>query len=162
MELSRQDALRLLGLDEGFGTLELKRARRRALSIHHPDHGGSAGDVLRVEKACELLSRATPAREKVDVPLVRRANDKPSFTIDVLPVDAFELLLVAASELGDVCDDDPPYRLEIRMHEPEDTWVVLELVPDAGGSTVSISLESASPVAIEDVRDSWIRALNTL
>lgn len=163
--VNRTDAIRLLGLDEGFRPIDLRRARRRALIAHHPDHGGSREALVDVERAAELLgsqpldagpSRAEPGRR------VRRGSDRPSFTIDVLPVDAFEILLLAAAELADVCDDDPPYRLEVRMLDPVDTWVTFEVVPDAGSSTVSITVESARGIDIEAVRDLWITTINAL
>ena len=90
---------------------------------------------------------------------VRR--DCPSFTISLLPVEAYELLLIAAAELGDLADDEPPYRMEVRMIDPM-TWVTLELVPDAGASTVTISVESPGNVDVDVVRDMWIEALNGL
>lgn len=156
MALSRIEALALLGLGEGFGHEDLKRARRRALLLHHPDHGGSASRLAEVEQACEILARA-PASGRSEV---RRASDRPSFTIDVLPVEAFEFLLLAAAELGDIADDDPPYRLEVRMHEPRDTWVVLEVVPDAGGSTISLFAESPTAFTVESLRDTWVDSIN--
>ena len=156
MSLSRRDALTLLGLQEGFDADELKRARRRALLVNHPDHGGSSSGIADVEKACAILGDS-PTLEPT---LIRRGSDRPSFTIDVLPVEAFEFLLIAAAELGDVANDDPPYRLEIRMHEPRDTWVVLDVVPDAGRSTISIYAEGPSPFLVENIRDAWVEAVN--
>ena len=74
-----------------------------------------------------------------------------------------EAMLVVASWLGEVLDDDPPYRLDTHLHEPAPCWCRLELVPDAGASTVSITLanEAGQPVPeIEQVRDIWIEQLN--
>ena len=62
--------------------------------------------------------------------------DTPSFTIDVLPVDAFEALLVVCSWMGEMLVDDPPYVLEAFLHDPEPCWCRLDLVPDAGATTV--------------------------
>ena len=77
-------------------------------------------------------------------------------------MEAFEILLLAAAELAEVCDDDPPYRLEARMNDPADTWVMFEIVPDAGSSTVSMFVESAIGVDIEVIRDVWIATINGL
>lgn len=93
---------------------------------------------------------------------VRRGSDRPSFTLDVLPVDAFEVLLLAASELGEIGDDDPPYRLEVRLQDPAETWMTFEIFPDAGGSTVSFSLEGPTSVDVEAIRDVWITTINSL
>jgi len=93
-------------------------------------------------------------------------RDEPSFTVDALPAEAFEALLVAASWLGEVLDDDPPYRLEVALNEPAPCWCRLDLVPDAGGSTVSLIVApiergGQAPLA-DDVRDTWVAALNQL
>ena len=62
-------------------------------------------------------------------------------------------------------DDDPPYRLDVDLAEPFDCWCRVELVPDAGSSTVSLTLASRDgrPVPdIDRVRDTWVMTLNTL
>ena len=64
-------------------------------------------------------------------------HDAPSFTIDHLPAEAFEALLVVTSWMGEVLVDDPPYVLEVHLTEPGPCWCRLDLVPDAGGSTVT-------------------------
>jgi hypothetical protein len=157
--------MRLLGLEGEFQPLDLRRARRRALIANHPDHGGSREALADVERAAHLLEgphRVTTPVTREPATRVRRGTDRPSFTVDVLPVEAFEILFLAASELADVCDDDPPYRLEVRMNDPVDTWVTFEIVPDAGSSTVSIAVESAIGVDIEVIRDVWIATINGL
>lgn len=158
--MKRAEALALLGLVEGFDALELRRARRLALLENHPDHGGSREALDTVERAIEILLGPLQEVPAVDVLRVRRGTDRPSFTVSALPVEAFELLLLAAAELGDVSDDDPPYRLEVRMHEPLDTWVSFEIVPDAGSSTVSMSVEGRTGFNIEDIRDVWVATIN--
>ncbi len=96
--------------------------------------------------------------------------DAPSFTVDALPAETFEALLVAASWIGEVLDDDPPYLLECHLHEPAPCWCRLDVVPDAGGSTVSITvatpagegLASTELTFVERVRDVWVEQLNQL
>lgn len=99
-------------------------------------------------------------------------HDEPSFTVDALPAETFEALLVVASWIGEVLDDDPPYVLECHLTEPAPCWCRLSLVPDAGGSTVSIlvvrSVEDPGagahdePEFVEQVRDVWVEHLNSL
>ncbi len=167
--MERSAALALLGLGDDFDDVALRRARRLALIANHPDHGGSREKLDAVECAYTVLSseKADLANGAVrfrveDVVRLRRGSDRPSFTIEALPVDAYELLLMAAAELGDVADDDPPYRLEVRMSEPPSTWVSLELVPDAGASTVSLVVESQVALDIDRVRDAWVDTINAL
>jgi hypothetical protein len=167
--VERSAALALLGLGDVFDDAALRRARRLALIANHPDHGGSREKLYAVECAYTVLSTEDAdlangaMRFRVeDVVRLRRGSDRPSFTIEALPVDAYELLLMAAAELGDVADDDPPYRLEVRMNEPPATWVSLELVPDAGASTVSLVVESQVALDIDRVRDAWVDTINAL
>jgi hypothetical protein len=94
-------------------------------------------------------------------------RDAPSFTVDALPAETFEALLVAVSWIGEVLDDDPPYLLECHLFQPAPCWCRLEVVPDAGGSTVSITVagtdaESVEPGFVEQVRDVWVEQLNQL
>jgi hypothetical protein len=122
---------------------------------------------------------STPAptrRQRRPPPAPRRRHveqDSPSFTIDALPAEAFEALLVVASWIGEVVDDDPPYVLECRLDEPVPCWCRVDLVPDAGGSTVSLIVAAlddapgsdgsgAVRVSAELVRDVWVDHLNRL
>jgi hypothetical protein len=94
-------------------------------------------------------------------------RDAPSFTVDALPAETFEALLVVVSWIGEVLDDDPPYLLECHLFQPAPCWCRLEVVPDAGGSTVSITVAgadaaSAEPGFVEQVRDVWVEQLNQL
>lgn len=161
--MERDEALRLLGLDESYSEVDLRRARRRALVVRHPDHGGSLDALVAVESAVRTLSCVTLYGSRTSPESrVERGSEKPCFVIDVLPVEAFEVLLLAAAELADVIDDDPPYRLEVRMHEPHDAWVLLEVLPDAGASTVFMTVESPNGVNLDAVRDAWIDSINLL
>lgn len=92
-------------------------------------------------------------------------HDAASFTIDVLPVDAYEALLVVTSWMGEVLVDDPPYLLEVFLHDPSPCWCRLDLVPDAGATTVSLivaALEGDPAPDIDAVRDEWVANLNRL
>jgi hypothetical protein len=91
------------------------------------------------------------------------ARDIPSFTVEALPVETFEAMLVVASWLGEVLDDDPPYRLDTYLYEPYDCWCRLDVVPDAGASTVSLAVAGVDGAPTPDVlavRDAWIANLN--
>ena len=64
---------------------------------------------------------AAPRRDPERMRRMRRwvDHDHPSFSIDALPAEAFEALLVATSWLGEVLVDDPPYVLEVHLHDLE-------------------------------------------
>ena len=70
---------------------------------------------------------------------------------------------VVGAVLGQVDDDDPPYRLDLLLDEPLGSWCRLELVPDGGGSTVSLTVSSDRlDVGVGDVRDRFVAELNRL
>jgi hypothetical protein len=96
---------------------------------------------------------------------LRFDHDVASFTIEALPAEAFEALLVAATWLGEVLVDEPPYQLDVVLGEPVACWCRLDLVPDAGASTVAVTIAALPDLplpAIDDVRDVWVAALNEL
>jgi hypothetical protein len=188
------DPFAVLGLPPTATLDQVREARRRLAFELHPDHGG---DVVAMQNlnvafsACVVAIRnrrtttpGAPATPPATAPPVRPGRrpaprrrhveqDMPSFTIDALPAEAFEALLVVASWIGEVLDDDPPYLLECHLHEPVPCWCRLDLVPDAGGSTVSLTVASGEQVSdsdgpeprtvsAEEVRDLWVEQLNRL
>ena len=183
------DPFAVLGVAPTAGEEELRAARRRLAKDLHPDHQG--GDAVRMRElnlafdAALAAVHAGPlpppqpdpnpaapgpfgAPERPDV--YRRsgwqqAHDVASFTIEALPAEAFEALLVASAWLGEVIDDDPPYRLDVELGEPFDCWCRLELLPDAGASTVAVTLASRDGRPVPDldaVRDTWVATLNAI
>jgi hypothetical protein len=103
------------------------------------------------------------ARRTVDGSRVVR--DVPSFVVEALPAVTFEALIVVASWLGEVLDDDPPYRLETYLAPPFDCWCRLDVVPDAGSSTVSLTvagLDGGPAPDVIAVRDAWVAGVNAI
>ena len=95
----------------------------------------------------------------------RVASDSPSFTVEALPVETFEALVIVANWMGEVLVDDPPYVLESRLGGPFDCWCRLDIAPDAGASTVGITVATFDDRTMPDldvVRDEWIANLNRL
>jgi hypothetical protein len=186
-----RDPFELLGIDSTSTAADVHRARRRLAKRAHPDHGGDAARMQEINAAADaaLISLITPApradvapgpdpRAPADPPAAgddpddvargrwrRVATDSPSFTVEALPVEAFEALVIVANWIGEVLVDDPPYVLDTHLFEPFDCWCRLEILPDAGASTVSIAIatfdESSSP-DVDAVRDAWIASLNQL
>lgn len=176
-----------LGLGEDSSAAEVRDARRRLAKQHHPDRGGDPDRMRSVNEAAAAALRAIDARSASDpaaVPgsqtagrpsteevqdaggdhtWVGVAHDAPSFTVEALPVDTFEAMLVVASWLGEVIDEDPPYRLEVQLEDPLRCWCRLDVVPDAGGSTVSLTVAALPGEVRPDViavRDAWVDGLN--
>lgn len=176
---AEDDALALLGLPADAGADDVRAARRTLAKLHHPDVGGDADEMQAVNQAADAaLQRLDPhdVAERPAPPTASSPGDQPgswsgidrdipSFTVEALPVETFEGLLVVASWLGEVLDDDPPYRLDTHLFEPVTCWCRLDVVPDAGASTVSLTIAGVDGDATPDilaVRDAWITHLNTL
>ena len=169
------DPYALLGIDPDADAAAIQEARRILAKERHPDAGGTVEAMQELNAAAEAAMAAV--RSAVDGPSRSRRRpqpapsarggvrqDHPSFTIEALPVEAFEGLVLAAAELGELADDDPPYLLEVLMTVPP-AWCRLERGPDAGSSTVSITtarLPGHPTPDVYDVRDVWIGALNRL
>jgi hypothetical protein len=178
------DPFELLGLPPDASAAEIRAARRRLAKDRHPDAGGDEQRMRELNAAAAAAlrrrSRSEPppdaGDEEADVSAaasrtgpprhVRRvADDVPSFTVEALPAEAFEGLLVAGTVLGEVLDDDPPYRLDVLLAAPLDCWCRLDVLPEAGASSVSITigaLDDRPPATVEAVRDAWVATLNEL
>jgi len=174
----------VLGVAASATLAELSSARRRLAQRLHPDHGGDAELMQVLNAAYDEAVRRLPepgvassmstletvvppsgSRQRTRRTVRGVQQDAPSFTIDVLPVEAYEALLVVTSWMGEVLVDDPPYLLEVFLHDPSPCWCRLDLVPDAGVTTVSLmvaALEDDPAPDIDDVRDVWVANLNRL
>jgi hypothetical protein len=177
------DAFSTLGLAPDASAAEVNHARRRLAREHHPDVGGSAARMRAINEAAAIALKSLepnvsprsdefqrdPSASKLIADWDGQFSDVASFTVEVLPAQAFEGLLVAAARIGEVIDDDPPYRLEAILGDPILCWCQLDVVPDAGASTVSLTIglaEGRTSVSdlpnIEQVRDAWVETLNEL
>ncbi|MGH9134026.1 MAG: DnaJ domain-containing protein [Ilumatobacteraceae bacterium] len=169
------DPFEVLGIDPSSESDDVHRARRRLAKRLHPDRGGDAARMQAINAAADAalaaLARPAPDAQRVVVPerWRRVATDSPSFTVEALPVETFEALVIIANWMGEVLVDDPPYVLESHLLDPFDCWCRLEIMPDAGASTVSLAV--AAPAAVDDgrslpdldaVRDAWVANLNRL
>ena len=67
--------------------------------------------------------------------------------------------------LGQLMVDEPPYVLEVLFNDPVPCWCRLDLLPDAGATTVSLTvagLDNEPAPDPEFIRDLWVAALNEL
>lgn len=183
------DPFAILGLPGDASVADVRSAHRRLAKQHHPDLGGDADRMLGINAAVAAALEAIEARSphapqrtasdaeretnaspgppaaRVDVDGRRIVHDAASFTIEALPAEAFEALMVAAATIGEIVVDDPPYLLEVELLEPAACWCRLELAPDAGSSTIGLTVagsESHPSPDVDLVRDAWVAELNAL
>lgn len=177
------DPFVVLGLPPGATVDAIESARRRLAKSAHPDVGGSVRHMQLINAAADEATRIVvsaaasavsqrapstadrPAAPPMAGPGLVWRVDHPSFTIEALPAQSFEALLVVASWLGETIDDDPPYRLDVELAEPVACWCRLELLPDAGATTVGLTVAAEHGVTAADVdlvRDAWVAGLNSL
>ena len=135
-----------------------------ARELDGPIAGGAAPPAPPPSTAPSEAPAEAPASAPRPGGRPRVERDDPSFVIEALPAEAFEALLVVASWIGEVLVDEPPYLLEVHLYEPGECWCRLELLPEAGASTVMLTVAGLEGVAppVEDVRDLWVANLNAL
>jgi hypothetical protein len=172
------DARRLLGLADDADADAVRAARRRLAKRIHPDlEGGDAEAMRRLNEAADLVlhelgcdgveSVTVATAESMRRPPsgVRTDHDICSFVIEALPAVAFEALVVVTSWIGELVVDEPPSQLDVLLLDPLRCWCRVELVPDAGASTVSLAIAALPDETlpdIDDVRDLWVASLNRL
>ena len=175
-----EDPFVVLGLPNEPTVGEIENARRALAKSAHPDVGGSHAAMQRINAAADEATRIVagrvvtappaqathrpPSPSTGAMPFQWRA-DHPSFTVEALPAESFEALYVVATWLGETIDDDPPYRLDVELTEPVACWCRLELLPDAGATTVGLMIGSergVTAVDVDTVRDAWVAGLNSL
>ena len=156
----------LLKLRSPYSHSDIESAQRALVKIVHPDAGGSHAAFIDVTKAARiLLEKDETPKRSLDASFHGAKSDHPSFSIDVLPVEAYEYIFVAANVLGQVADEDPPYSLQVLMNDPLHCWCLVTVVPEAGGSIVSIAVHNADDhqrrsFNIEEIRDTWVSTIN--
>lgn len=176
----------MLGVGPDAAPDAIRAARRRMAKQLHPDRGGDARrmqelnqatvDALAIASAPRAPATArnepgeageqrpfTPADASVPRAGSPVVEDQPSFIVEALPAEAFEALVAVGQQLGVIVDDDPPYVLDVVLHAPIRCWCRLEVLPEAGTSSVGLllaGLDGHNPPEPESVRDVWIAALN--
>lgn len=188
------DCFRLLGISSDSTAEQVRRAWRQQARRHHPDVGGDTTSMARLNAAlAEALRLVAHQSTKVasrpagapsgagtapgrpssaaSASAPRRVwRDVPSFTIDCLPVDSFEMLTIVAATLGSVIEEEIPYWIEFSLESSEAlpgaaNWCRCEIFPEAGASSVHLSVGAAAAVgdaAVVALRDEIVRVLNEL
>ena len=163
--MSPVDPWQTLGVRPNAPAAEVRAAYRALALRHHPDAGGSDEAMGELNRAYEMAIQGVGPAGPRPSSARRVQRDVASFTYDDLPVVAFENLLVVAGILGDVAEEEPPYLLEFVIREAGGAWCRCELVPDAGSTTVSVTVATEDPaplLGVETVRDLLVAELNAL
>jgi len=171
--MAHADPFLLLSVDRTSTPQEIRRAWREKARTVHPDAGGSDSAMQELNQALRQaleLVEHSKLQSTISPVLVRRERDVSSFTVDALPAECFEALLVVAGICGAVSHDEPPYQLEFSLHDAEvdgflHGWCRCDLVPEAGATTVSLlvgTAESSEGISVEEVRDYLVANLNAI
>ena len=167
------DPFLLLAIDRTATPQEIRRAWREKARTMHPDAGGSDAAMQELNEALRIalkLVGVSKVSQAVSPVLVRRERDVSSFTVDALPAECFEALLIVAGISGAISHEEPPYQLEFSLHDSDvagalNGWCRCDLVPEAGATTVSLLVgteNSAEGISIEEVRDYLVANLNAI
>lgn len=177
------ESFTILGVTSDVDERTLRSAWKHKAARLHPDTGGSHEAMIRLNTALEVAlaalhrnpsatveglgesqPRSTPGGPKRYV-----GRDMSSFTIDALPVDAWQLLYMGACHCGPIVDEEEPYVLEFMLSDTSISSLTTvmcrcELVPEAGGTTVHLTLfsERGQANGVEMVRDLLVSAINEL
>jgi hypothetical protein len=181
------DPFVVLGVSPGSSPREIRNAWRQLAKKCHPDAGGNAAEMVCLNEAlaqaldtCVAIAASdeTPShtgpsfshRHTAGEKIHRVRHDVSSFTFNVLPVESFELLEIVANISGSVIESDCPYLVEFSLENLGDQfsasdWCRCELVPEAGGTMVHLTVggfRSSPALDVEEVRDELIRCVNEI
>lgn len=168
----------VLGVHASASPTEIRDAWRKMAAVSHPDVGGSHEAMVTLNDALILalsLAKSTATEERKSQPSAPKRSAKgfvsremSCFTIDALPVDAWHILHLCASECGPILEEEEPYLVEFMMHDtsiPElrTTVCQCEIVPEAGSSMVHVSVYSDAGTSpdVEVVRDYLVAVINS-
>jgi hypothetical protein len=177
--MNPSESFEILGINSEADDVEIRRAWKEKAAKLHPDVGGTHNDMIRLNDALKVALahvHSTELRKDETTPqsTSRKARgfvvrDMSCFTIDTLPVDAWQLLYVSANHCGPIIDEEEPYVLEFLLSDTSieafaSVMCRCEIVPEAGASTVHLSLftEHGSVNGVEIVRDLLVSTINEL
>jgi hypothetical protein len=168
------DPFARLGVAPGASVAELRAARRRLAKELHPDLGDGRTHEAMAEVNAAFEDAITAAVVEEPVTGARepagpgdQAEDEATFSVDVLPVEACEILIVVCRILGEVLAVEEPYAIEAYLEVPEPCFCALTLAPEAGGTQITVEAEPADhnhwrgPAAVRDAVVDELVALTT-
>jgi hypothetical protein len=157
---TRIDPYAVLGISPEASPAEARAARRALVKALHPDLRGADQPRLRaaaerrlaeVNAAYDALTAKwgnVAAAAAPPAASATRAAAEASFVVGVFRPDAFEALVVAAADVGDVTDADEPFSLELFVEGPPRGFCRLELLPEAGGTVVTADSEQVDAALV--------------
>lgn len=168
----------VLGVDENATEQDLRLAWKQLALQAHPDAGGSHEQMTQLNQALHLClihlrenSEPKEIPKRAHRPARRRvAQEMSSFTVNVLPVECWHALEIVAASCGPMIAAEPPYLLEFFLQDSPlqnaiQSWCRCDLVPEAGSTTVHVTVGSAHDLSapeLDDVRDYLVAELNEL
>lgn len=144
------DPYEVLGVAPDASWAEVCSARRRLAKALHPDRGGVGGEhdagrrMALVNRAFDEVRAARHRAGQPTAPSGAVEGTELGFTVEAQPVDAFEAVLLAAVDLGDVVHLDEPYLLGVLVDHPGPCQCIFELSPEAGGTLVTMDVAPRS------------------
>lgn len=128
----------------GGGTADVAAASARLAAVNQAAELALVDLATRGRGGVEGLAPTfvpMPAPSAADAAVWAAGEDQEdaTFAVASLPVEAFELLLLAFSAIGDPKVVDEPYLLEGQVDDPFLGIARVELAPEAGGSIVSVT-----------------------
>lgn len=177
--MSQGDPFVVLGVSPDASESDIREAWRKKATTLHPDAGGShqamvdLNDALQRALAAVGENQPTQSHTRKDrsTPKSRSfmSRDVSCFTIDALPVDSWQLLYTSATHCGPIIEEEEPYLLEFMLSDTgvdalRDSMCRCEIVPEAGGSTIHLTVfsESGRVGNVEAVRDLLVHTINEL
>jgi hypothetical protein len=158
-------AWEVLGLDAGSPWAEVRARWITLVKQLHPDHHhdpAAAYRLAEINAAYASLLHAAPAGDD-DIAGGPDIAGRPDaggpdagvstavFTVGEFRPVVFEALILAAADVGDVTDADEPFSLDLFVEGPPTGFCHLELVPEAGGSRVTVDSEHVDAGAVSAV-----------
>jgi hypothetical protein len=144
------DPFTRLGVAPGASVAELRAARRRLAKELHPDLGDGRTHEAMAEVNAAFEEAITAAGDEEPAAGAGSSDsdaavEEATLSVDVLPVEACEILIVVCRILGEVLAVEEPYAIEAYLEVPEPCFAALTLVPEAGGTQITVEAEPADP-----------------
>jgi curved DNA-binding protein CbpA len=148
----------VLGVAPDASPEVVKAAHRALVKALHPDvapTGARPGTVGLAEvNAAYDAWRAARQRSAEGLPANVVPEGGPAramLVVDAFRPVAFEALVMAVTDAGDITDADEPFSLDVHVDGPPTGFCRIELLPEAGASLVIVESDQVDPRAVRDI-----------